>query len=57
MLWEQKLQTKDELSELPVWMREPPAWAKKLWLGLAVVGGIELLRVVLIVAGSMYSTR
>lgn len=57
MLWEQKLQTKDELSELPVWMREPPAWAKKLWLGLAVVGGIELLRVLLIVAGSMYSTR
>ena len=57
MLWEQKLQTKDEGSSHLVWMKEPPAWAKKLWLSLAVVGGIELLRVVLIVAGSMYSTR
>jgi len=57
MLWEQKLQTKDELSQLPAWMQNPPAWAKKFWLGLALVGSVEILRILVIVAGSMLSTR
>ena len=57
MMWEQKLQTKDELSQLPAWMQNPPAWAKKFWLGLALVGSVEILRILVIVAGSMLSTR
>ena len=32
---------------------QPPAFALKLWLGLAVVGGFELGRVVLTIAFSM----
>ena len=57
MMWEQKLQAKDELSQLPAWMQNPPAWAKKFWLGLALVGSVEILRILVIVAGSMLSTR
>ena len=30
---------------------QPPAFALKLWLGLAVVGGFELGRVVLTIVG------
>ena len=57
MLWEQKLLKKDELNQLPTWMQKPPAWAKKFWLGLALVGSVEILRILVIVAGSMLSTR
>jgi phycobilisome rod-core linker protein len=35
---------------------QPPAWALKLWLGLGVVGGFEILRVVITIAGSMLGT-
>ncbi|EAQ68488.1 phycobilisome rod-core linker polypeptide CpcG2 (Lrc) [Synechococcus sp. RS9909] len=35
---------------------QPPAWALRLWLGLAVVGGLEIGRVLLTIAGSMLST-
>lgn len=41
----------------PAWASgQPPAWALKLWLGLALVGGLEILRVLITVAGSMLST-
>lgn len=57
--WSQKLQTRDLSggSVTPAWIKEPPAWVKKFWLGLAVVGSVEVLRVLIIVAGSMLSTR
>jgi phycobilisome rod-core linker protein len=32
---------------------QPPAWALKAWLGIAVVGGLELTRVLLTIAISM----
>ena len=32
---------------------QPPAFALKLWLGLAVVGGFELGRVILTIGFSM----
>lgn len=32
---------------------QPPAWALKAWLGIAVVGGLELTRVLLTIAFSM----
>lgn len=41
----------------PAWgSGQPPAWALKLWLGLAVVGGLEILRVLTTIAGSMLGT-
>ncbi|MGB4533091.1 MAG: phycobilisome rod-core linker polypeptide [Synechococcus sp.] len=59
MQWTQKLQTRDMAggSVTPAWIKEPPAWVKKFWLGLALVGSVEVLRVLIIVAGSMLSTR
>ena len=57
MIWEQKLQTRAAPSQRPAWMQKPPAWAKKFWLGLALVGSVEILRILVIVAGSMLSTR
>ena len=32
---------------------EPPAWALKAWLGIAIVGGLEVTRVLLTIAFSM----
>lgn len=56
--WDQKLQTRGlDQQTLPAWMQQPPAWVKKLWLGLALVGSVEILRILIIVAGSMLSTR
>ena len=48
----------DEMQQLEMssaWVNGQPAWALKLWLGLAVVGGFELGRVVLTMAGSMFA--
>jgi phycobilisome rod-core linker protein len=37
-----------------VWVNgQPPAWALKAWLGIAIVGGLELTRVLLTIAISM----
>jgi Phycobilisome Linker polypeptide. len=56
--WKQGLQRQGDAQQaLPAWMQKPPAWAKKFWLGLALVGSVEILRILVIVAGSMLSTR
>ena len=39
------------------WVKETPAFALKLWLGLAVVGGFELGRVILTIGFSMLRFR
>lgn len=36
---------------------QPPQWALKLWLGLAAVGGFEIMRVLVTIAGSMLGTK
>jgi phycobilisome rod-core linker protein len=41
----------------PAWVGgQPPQFAQKLWLALAAIGGLELLRVLLTTAGSMLGT-
>ena len=41
----------------PVWVNgQPPAWALKAWLTLAAIGGFELGRVLLTIAGEMLHT-
>lgn len=56
--WDQGLQNQGAAQQTsPAWMQQPPAWARKVWLGLAVVGSVEILRILVIVAGSMLSTR
>jgi phycobilisome rod-core linker protein len=41
-----------QVSEL--WVNgQPPAWLLKVWLGLFVVGGLEITRVLLTIAISM----
>ncbi len=56
-LWDQKLQARIEIETLVPAYIKTPEWAKKAWLGLAAIGTFELIRVLLIVAGEMYSTR
>ncbi len=55
--WEQNLQTRPEDSNLTAAWTTPPAWVTKIWLGLAVIGGIEVTRILLIIASEMYGTR
>lgn len=41
----------------PVWIGgQPPAWTVKVWLALFAIGGLELTRVLLTVAGAMLKT-
>lgn len=55
--WDQKLQTQTETGTLAPAYIKTPKWAKKAWLGLAAIGAFEIIRVLIIVAGEMYSTR
>ncbi len=41
----------------PAWVDgQPPQLAQTLWLGLAAIGGVELLRILITTAGAMLST-
>ena len=41
----------------PAWVgAQPPKLAQVLWLGLAAIGALELLRIVFTTAGAMLST-
>lgn len=55
--WDQNLQTRPQDSNLRATWTTPPVWITKIWLGLAVIGGIEITRILLIIASEMYGTR
>jgi len=49
--------TASPMEASPQWVGgEPPAWLVKAWLALFAVGGFEIVRVLLTIAGGMLST-
>ena len=55
--WSNGTQTRVETDTLTPAYIKTPEWATKAWLGLATIGGIEIARVIIIIASEMYGTR